>query len=115
PTPQPASFSEDEKAFLDVYGKKPHTKEDIDLFHAAFERAMKELDQDIKLLCAAATIAIEAQTKDEGDTRRMKRASYWLDDCEFRQYLKRARSSASYRHAISGKKTKSFWDVEIVI
>ncbi|MDO5462827.1 MAG: hypothetical protein Q4F99_05025 [bacterium] len=114
PTPQPASFSEDEKAFLDVYGKKPHTQEDINLFHAAFECAMKELDQDIKLLCAAATIAIDVQTKEEGDTRRMKRASYWLDDCEYRQYLKRARDSVSYLAAKRGIDPKSYWDITIV-
>ncbi|MDO4528742.1 MAG: hypothetical protein Q4C03_08185, partial [bacterium] len=51
---------------------------------------------DIKVLCAAAQIAIETHMLDEGNTRRMKRASYWLDDCEYRQLLERAKASVTY-------------------
>lgn len=83
-------YTKEEESFLNVWGKKPRNKSEIEAFKEVFKRACDEVG-DADVVTKSADIFLKAMIADEGSNRFQKRPQNWLDDCDYRQYLEQAR------------------------
>ena len=85
-----ALFSEDEEKFLKEYGKRPRGAEEVAAFHRAYAEALADL-KDAYLLANCAKVAVTDMREDEGNTNKLRRPHYWLEDRAYRDTLDRAK------------------------